>query len=294
MYQGYYILDTFRYQSHDEEDAKDQVVSHSFSLSKVNSLKGICSSKRKTHILEQLQEAYDSLSTMVLDVEGLVVFLTSYPRLYRQPYSMHIHLGNCMFGRQMEAELVLNFLFHTPPNGPEALSVLPIVGPGRVGKSTLVAHVCKDERVRNYFSEILFLSDHDFRDEKLTYLREACAKKYQNCALNKDGRMLIVVEVAVDFNDGEWKMLYSIFIQCMTSDSRIIITSRSRAVTLKSLSYEAYRYFLKTLTFGSMDPIMKDRNVQPQGVNGSPPRHCPKYYSSNRQDDTSQLVTRSP
>ena len=52
MYKGCYILDTLRYQSQNEEDAKDHVVSHFLSLSKVNSLKGICSANRKTNILE--------------------------------------------------------------------------------------------------------------------------------------------------------------------------------------------------------------------------------------------------
>ena len=36
MYQACYMHDTFRYQSHGEDDAKDQVVSHPFSLSKVD------------------------------------------------------------------------------------------------------------------------------------------------------------------------------------------------------------------------------------------------------------------
>jgi hypothetical protein len=57
-------------------------VSNSFSLSKVNSLKGICSSKRKTRILEQLQDTLDNLNCMILDMKELVVFMTSYPRLY--------------------------------------------------------------------------------------------------------------------------------------------------------------------------------------------------------------------
>ncbi|CAL5077614.1 unnamed protein product [Urochloa decumbens] len=268
MYHGCYILDTFRCQSHDEHDANDQVVSHSFALSKVNSLKGFCSSSRNTHILEQLQDALDNLSYMILDVKELVVFLTSYPRLYRQPYSMHLLLHNCMFGRQMEAELVLNFLLQARPHGAEELEVLPIVGPGRVGKSTLVANVCKDERVRDQFSEILFLSDHDFRDEKLMHLWEGCAKKFQNCTAIKDVRVLVVVEVAGDFNEGEWKRLYSSSKQFLTSGSKIIITSRSKKITkvgtrsalmLKYLSDEAYWYFFKTLAFGSTDPMMHPR-----------------------------------
>nr|CAB3451735.1 unnamed protein product [Digitaria exilis] len=110
MYRGYYLLDTFRYQSHKEED-KDQIVSHPSLLSKVNSVKGFFFPSGK-----------------------------GYTRMYRQPYSMHLLLGNCMFGRQMEAQHVINFLLHSPPPGGEGLEVLPIVGPFRVGKSTLVAH----------------------------------------------------------------------------------------------------------------------------------------------------------
>ncbi|CAL5077618.1 unnamed protein product [Urochloa decumbens] len=235
MYHGCYILDTF---------------------------------SRNTQILEQLQDALDNLSSMILDVKELVVFLTSYPRLYRQPYSMHLLLSNCMFGRQMEAELVLNFLLQARPHDAEELEVLPIVGPGRVGKSTLVARVCKDERVRDQFSEILFLSDHDFRDEKLTNLWEGYAKKFQNCTAKKDVRVLVVVEVAGDFHEGDWKRLYSASKQCLTNGSKIIITSRSKKITtvgtrsalmLKYLSDEAYWYFFKTLAFGSMDPMMHPR-----------------------------------
>ncbi|XP_039793071.1 uncharacterized protein LOC120659072 [Panicum virgatum] len=86
--------------------------------------------------------------------------------------------------------------------------------------------------------------------------------------VNKDGRLLIVVEVAGDINQSEWKRLYAASKQCLTSGSKIIITSRSdkitklgttRAITLKYMSDEAYCYFFKTLTFGSTDPTMHPR-----------------------------------
>ena len=72
MYRGYYILNTFKYQSQSEEDAKGQVMSNSLSLWKVNSLQGFCSSNRNTLILEQLQKSLDDLSSMIIDVEGIV------------------------------------------------------------------------------------------------------------------------------------------------------------------------------------------------------------------------------
>ncbi|TVU40553.1 hypothetical protein EJB05_14020, partial [Eragrostis curvula] len=258
MHRGYYMLDVFRCQSLDEGDTKDQVTGHS--LSKLNSLKGFCSSSRNTQIKEQLKKAHDDLSSMITDLQELVVFLTSYPRLYRQPYSMHILLENCMFGRQTEIELVINFLLRTQPHGAEELEVLPIVGPRKVGKSTLVAHVCKDERVRDHFSKVWFLRDQDF----------TAAMKHQHCVLNsdKDGRLLIIVDLVGDINEEEWDKLHSAAKRCLRSGSKIIVTSQfdkiikfgtTHALSLKHLSHEAHWYFFKTLTFGSTDPEMHPR-----------------------------------
>ncbi|CAL5092046.1 unnamed protein product [Urochloa decumbens] len=269
MHHGCYILDTFRYQSHDEE-AKDQVLSHSFSQSKVNFLKGICSSNRNTLLLQQLEDAHDNLSSIIVDMKEFVVFLMSYPHMYRQPYSMHLLLGNCMFYRQIEAEFVVNFLLDTQPHGSQELEVLPIIGPAKVGKSTLVAHVCKNERVRDHFSKILLLRDHDFIDADLTILREGCAIKHHNriSKSNKDRGWLVVVDLVGDLNEDAWNVLYSSYKQCMPSTSKVIIASRStkimkfgtrKALNLNYLSIEAFWYFFKTVTFESMDPEMHPR-----------------------------------
>ncbi|RCV09193.1 hypothetical protein SETIT_2G007800v2 [Setaria italica] len=270
MYRGCYTLDTFRYQVHREEEAKGQVLSHSLSLSKVNSLQGLCSSSRNPQILLQLNKSLDDLSSMILGMEELVMFLASYPRLYRQPYSMHLVLGNCMFGRQMETEFVINFLLHKRHHDSKELDILPIIGPGRVGKTTLVAHVCEDERIRDHFSEILFLRDHDFTAVDLATVRERCAMEYKNRVSNsnKDGRLLVVVELVGDLNEDAWNRLYSAYTQDVPSGSKIIVTSRSdniikfgttRALSLNYLSHEAYWYFFKTLTFGSTNPKMHPR-----------------------------------
>ncbi|PUZ68239.1 hypothetical protein GQ55_2G009800 [Panicum hallii var. hallii] len=194
------------------------------------------------------------------------MFLASYPRLYRQPYSMHLLLGNCMFGRQMESELVINFLLHTQPHGSEELEVLPIVGPGKVGKSTLVAHVCKNESIRDYFSEILFLRDHDFIDDDLsTFRRFEMIHQNRVSNSNKDRGWLVVVDLVGDLNEDAWEMLYFSCKQRLPSSSKIIITSRSdkitkfgttQALNLEYLSNEAFWYFFKTVTFGSIDPDM--------------------------------------
>ncbi|GJN24318.1 hypothetical protein PR202_gb12054 [Eleusine coracana subsp. coracana] len=265
MHRGYYMLDIFMCQSLDKGDTKDQVMS--LSLSKLNFLKDVWSSSRNTQISEQLEKAHDELSSMIIDMKESLVFLTSYPLMCHQPYSMHLLLENCMFGRQSEAELVIKFLLHTHPHGGREVEVLPIVGPAKVGKSTLVAHVCKDERVRDHFSDIWFLRDHDFKDDELATFVEGCAMKHQHRLLNskKDGRLLIVVDLAWDLNEKAWNKLYSASKWFMPRDSKIIVTGNSekitklgtvRALTLKYLSYEAFWYFFKTVAFGSTDPKM--------------------------------------
>ncbi|EER95768.1 putative disease resistance protein RGA3 isoform X2 [Sorghum bicolor] len=269
MYQGNYLFDISRYQSQDVEDTKDPVVSYSLSLCSVSSRRGISPSNRKTELLEQLQHAVDNLSSMILDVKELVGFLMSYPRLYRQPYSVHLLLSNCMFGRQMESHLVISFLLNTEPHGSEELEVLPIFGPCHVGKSTLVSHVCKDERVRDHFSEILLLSGHDFTNYDLLTLRKRCAVEHQKNVLNTNkDRRLLVVELDGDVHEDAWNKLFSSYKQWVPRHSKIIVTSRSGEVIkfgttpplhLKYLSHEAYWYFFKTLTFGCMDPKMQPR-----------------------------------
>lgn len=319
VHQGHYMLDTSRcqYSSRDDAEATTDTEGSrkALALSRASSSpssilpsssrgKGrfrysSSSSSRNAEVvlLEGLTSVLQKLSSMVDDAGEMVAFLTSYPRLHRQPYSMHVQLGNCMFGRQMEAELVVGFLLHSrrgPTHGhgssqETAVEVLPIVGPGRVGKSTLVAHVCKDERVRAHFSEIIFLKEgrHGFTDDDLDLatLGEGCATEHQDgggggdgmprSSTNEDGRrsrrLLLVVELSGDLDDDAWnKLCFAAAKRRMvpsndndSSKVMVIVTSRSEKVTrfgtaaavrLQNLSHEAFWYFFKTLAFGGTDP----------------------------------------
>ncbi|PAN05903.1 hypothetical protein PAHAL_1G209200 [Panicum hallii] len=269
MHKGIYALDSFRYQPHAaEDDDRDQAARRSVPLFIASCAKIPRFSRGSTRILAQLREALDLLSSMVADADVLVLLLMSYPRRrYRQPYSMHLMLYNCMFGRQMETEHVISFLLHAQPShGAEEPEVLPIVGPGMVGKTTLVTHVCKDERVRDRFSEIVLLNDLDFTDADLAAFRRRCSVRNGNRGSSwnrKDGKFLVVVEVAGDFNEDAWSRLYSASKRWVPRGSKIIVTSRSdkitkvgtvRPLTLEFLPREAYWYFFRTLAFGSADP----------------------------------------
>uniref|UniRef100_A0A804Q770 NB-ARC domain-containing protein n=2 Tax=Zea mays TaxID=4577 RepID=A0A804Q770_MAIZE len=181
----------------------------------------------------------------------------------------------------METELVVDFLLlraradHAPER---RLDVLPIVGPRKVGKSTLVAHACRDERVRGRFSQILFLRDRGgfTGHDDLAKFREGCETEHLQSLVpgsnDRDGgRFLLVLELAGDLDEDSWGGFYSACTRHLPSGSKIIVTSQSdtimkfgtttttQALRVKFLSHEAYWYFFKTLAFGSTDPKTRPR-----------------------------------
>uniref|UniRef100_A0A8R7UPA0 NB-ARC domain-containing protein n=1 Tax=Triticum urartu TaxID=4572 RepID=A0A8R7UPA0_TRIUA len=262
MYQGYYVLDTFRCQAYQEEQ-NIQAASQSGAVTKFRYAQQLClSNSNKTS--QGLEEALDSLRTMILDASEMVRFLTTYPRLRRQPYIMHLLLDKCMFARQRETEVVTNFLLRTQ-SCTCSFGVLPIVGPENVGKTSLVAHICEDERVRDHFPQIVFFRHDNFRAQDIATLRGRCAARHEN-----NGRLLIIVDIVGDLDEDLWESMCSICRQSTTSGSKIIITSRSDKITklgttqtlvLKHLSDEEFWYFFKVMTFGSTDPKMHPRLV---------------------------------
>ncbi|CAM0908290.1 unnamed protein product [Alopecurus aequalis] len=283
MYRGRYILDAFRFQAALDDVEGEEEMSHTSSaLSKFSPAKRPrfsrtrCGSSNREVLLsginsnmqEELQRMVDTLEDTMAGIKEFLFFLELYPRIHRQPYGAYLILDNCMFGRQTEREHVLNFLLH-PSDTPD-LAVLPIVGPIRVGKSTLVEYVCRDEGVRNRFSMILFFPEGTLKDERVTDLKGnniSDLVRHQNCAAQS--RLLIIVEIGDDINEDTWRSLkYSAACMAPCGGSKIIITSRSdrianlgttKALRLDFLPPEAYWHFFKSLVFGSSNPDDKPK-----------------------------------
>lgn len=266
MYRGHYTLDNFKIQDNNEEKkANDHGVSRSFSLSKFNPLKRLFLSSNNTHGKEELEQVNENLNSIINGMNVFVAFLKNYSPLYQQPYSMHLFLDKCMFARQMEMERVMRFLVQIEPHGAESVGVLPIVGPPAAGKSTLVSHVCNDERVRNLFSQIVLITEDDLKEQMLNSSKDSrTVIKYQSnaSAINKD--QLFIFELPKDVDEATWKNIYSTYVGGITRGSKVIITCRSRkiinfgttqALVLNYLSREEFWYFFKVVTFGSTDPV---------------------------------------
>ncbi|XBJ11429.1 hypothetical protein VPH35_016126 [Triticum aestivum] len=227
MYQGHHALDTIKY------------------------------GKQKDVAEELLQSALQNLEASVANMAEFVVLLGGCERISRRPYDAYLYIDNFMFGRHVEKQQIIRFLLHHNTPGSPALSpaVLPIIGGAGVGKKTLVAHVCDDERVRSHFSVILHLNgDHLFRmtdHERLS------------------GRILVVIEFVSYIDEDDWTIFYH-FVMNMDRGSKVMILGRSaelekfgtvKPISLKCLALEEFRYLFKTLAFGSANPTDYPRLV---------------------------------
>nr|CAB3474104.1 unnamed protein product [Digitaria exilis] len=274
MYAGHYMLDTLKYRSgHGDGDeqvsaglpvALPRFISGKRLPVSMNSNRNLQNIMLDTESLNKLEKTIDDLEALMADTLEFTVFLDGYPRICRQPYSTYLILGNVMFGRQMEMEMVINFLLR-----PESLAgngnpgVLPIVGVARIGKSTLVEHICRDERVRGHFSSIVVFTGEDLDAVDIAAFRGSAVIKHQDVTAaspSHGGRSLAVIELAGDIDEEAWRRMYYSAASSMGHGSKIVITSRSekiaalgttKALILKALPQEAYWYFFKALAFWS-------------------------------------------
>uniref|UniRef100_M8BXN0 Uncharacterized protein n=1 Tax=Aegilops tauschii TaxID=37682 RepID=M8BXN0_AEGTA len=223
MYQGHHALDTIKYGKH--KDVAEEL----------------------------LQSGLQNLEASVANMAEFVVLLGGCERISRRPYDAYLYIDNFMFGRHVEKQQVIRFLLHHNTLGSPA--VLPIIGGAGVGKKTLVAHVCNDERVRSHFSVILHLNgDNLFRmtdHERLS------------------GRMLVVIEFVSYIDKDDWTTFYNVVMN-MDRGSKVMILGRSvelekfgtvKPIPLKCLALEEFRYLFKTLAFGSANPTDYPRLV---------------------------------
>lgn len=250
MYQGYHALDTLRFQLHEESSMNK--VSDSFPISsatrRLKRRRTILAPMNRGKVLDlEVDGALENLETVVSNIAEFVVLLGGFERISRRPYDAYLYMGNCMFGRHTEKQMLFNFLLqHNPDDAP---AVLPIVGGLAVGKKTLVAHVCADERIRSQFPSIFHLNGQNFLS----------IVDHEKAMLEMS---LLVVEFVSDVDDREWKEFYS-FVRRTNRRSKVVIISELerlarfgsvRPIFLNALPYEELWYLFKTLAFGSADP----------------------------------------
>lgn len=251
MYRGYHILDVSRYKPFFARIANEEVNSisaQSASLSPIPFKRSCTLSRTATSFSgsNDLQSALENLEAAIANMNEFVVLLGGCERC-RRPYDTYLYTDNFMFGRHVEKQHIINILLQDPGEHGTPM-VLPIIGGFRVGKKTLVSHVCKNERIKSHFSSIVFING-----DSICRMDE---EKFRN------GRMLAVVEFVTDVDDDDWEKFYSTARHKAIDGSKVIIISRIenlarfgtvKTVFLNSLTHEEYRYLFKMLAFGSTD-----------------------------------------
>ncbi|XBJ26480.1 hypothetical protein VPH35_003889 [Triticum aestivum] len=255
MYRGYWALGASRYISLEESIEEEGEVCNPSAPKRFRMVHGSARKNKATYPVD-LQGALESLEDVVAGMTEFVVLLGGCDRMLRRPYDAYLYNDNIMFGRHAEKQKLLNFmLWHNSPGG-GAPAILPIIGGPMVGKRTLVAHVCKDERVRSHFSLILHLNGDSF--SSLT--------DHDRSLL--PGKILVVVELVSDVDEEDWAKFCLAVATSMDNGSKVIIISHLKnserlgtvePIFLKTLSYEEFSYLFKTLAFGSANPAQHPR-----------------------------------
>ncbi|KAI4974140.1 hypothetical protein ZWY2020_047420 [Hordeum vulgare] len=261
MYRGYWAMGAFKYRSLKEtlmaDEEEEEVSSSSSRLKRSRIIHGSARKHKERHLME-FHAALESLEIAVANITEFVVILSGCDRMVRRPYDTYLYIDNFVFGRHSEKQMILSFLLQHCPAA-AAPAVLPIIGGLAVGKKTLVAHVCKDERVCSHFSSIIRLNETDF-----------CKIADRGSIMSGTGRILIVVEIFSDVDEKDWTTFYS-YVATMDGGSKVIILSRLdkmkrfgtvNPIFLNVLTYEEFSYLFKALAFGSANPVEHPQLVQ--------------------------------
>uniref|UniRef100_A0A0E0M595 Rx N-terminal domain-containing protein n=1 Tax=Oryza punctata TaxID=4537 RepID=A0A0E0M595_ORYPU len=247
MYSGYHVLDTIKYLKNKE--GTNDLVNNSLSFAtplKRSRATTVCTTRKRIFSTE-LRSAQENLETVIGNINQFVILLSGCDRMSRKPYDTYLYIDNFMFGRHVEKQHLINLLLENNIPGPPA--VIPIIGGRKVGKKTLVAHVCNDERICSHFSLIFHISGANL------------SRVTENRSIS--GRTLVIVEFISDVDDNKWRTFYSSVANLNRGNKVIILTKIQKLVrfgtvkpiTVDTLVYEEYRYLFKTLSFGSANPM---------------------------------------
>ncbi|CAL4932778.1 unnamed protein product [Urochloa decumbens] len=131
MYQGYHILDIFRYKPFLGSIANEQVKSLTTQWASFSPIPFKRSrTSRSFPECNDLQSVLENLEAAIANMNEFVVLLGGCDRC-RRPYDTYLYTDNFMFGRHVEKQRIINILLQDPEEH-SAPMVLPIIGGFRV------------------------------------------------------------------------------------------------------------------------------------------------------------------
>ncbi|KAH0746867.1 hypothetical protein KY285_008524 [Solanum tuberosum] len=227
------------------------------------------------NIKEKLEDTIETLKDLQEQIGdlGLMEHFGSTKQETRTPSTSLVDDSD-IFGRQSEIEDLIDRLLSEDASG-KNLTVVPIVGMGGLGKTTLAKAIYHDERVKNHFGlKAWYCVSEPYDALRITkgLIQEIDSQDVHN-NLNqlqvklkenlKGKKFLIVLDDVWNDNYNEWDDLRNMFVQGDVG-SKIIVTTRKESVALMMgneqismdhLSIEASWFLFKRHAFENMDPM---------------------------------------
>uniref|UniRef100_A0ACD6APS7 Uncharacterized protein n=1 Tax=Avena sativa TaxID=4498 RepID=A0ACD6APS7_AVESA len=189
-----------------------------------------------------------------------------------------------LYGRRDLFEQTIKYILTGATNSSQTLSVLPIVGPGGIGKTTFTQHLYNDKRIEAHFDvKVWVCVSTDFDVLSLTksihgrvsaYEKDESNTSYQTYDLDqlqiyigtklKSKRFLIVFDDIWECNSEGWENLLSPFMKGEANGNMVLVTTRfpskadivktTHPIALKGLEPEDFFTFFEALIFGGNRP----------------------------------------
>ncbi|KQJ87207.1 hypothetical protein BRADI_4g09794v3 [Brachypodium distachyon] len=180
---------------------------------------------------------------------------------------------------------IMNFIIHGITKGNYSsndLTVLPIVGPGGIGKTTLIQHIYHNQEVQNHFDVVIWvcvslsfnldklLEEIQTRIPPVVGEKEGTTEELIEQRLKSKRFLLVLDDIWECSNEDDWKRLLQPLKTTQETGSMVLVTTRFQAIALmvettncsiniEGLETEEFRKLFLSYVFGD-EPFRSDHH----------------------------------